>query len=204
MVVSDEAYGSQSDEGSFVDIQPQPPATRQRIAHPRFRVTVLSIEQLQEESRIVPPRRREPEFLDRRDLFLQLRPQFLVTKRVRPVDLHIGGLCDLVLLLRHRARGLLLLFRTRHLHGGLALSDCRSQAAAEENEKSPTHLFESDQVLDDAAKISAHLHITNEDKMLVDLVAGGGGLLSGARIHISDIELQAIKDGTALGRPRPS
>src|SRR3989440_7648862 len=60
--------------------------------------------------------------------------------------------------------------------------------------------FESDQVLHHAAKISAHFQIADEKKLLVELESGGRGLLAGARIDVTDVDLQLIKDGVALGR----
>src|SRR5205814_2002743 len=61
-------------------------------------------------------------------------------------------------------------------------------------------LFESDQVLHHAAKISAHFQIADEKELLVELESGGRGLLAGARIDVADVDLQLIKDGVALGR----
>jgi hypothetical protein len=60
--------------------------------------------------------------------------------------------------------------------------------------------FESNQILDHAAKISSDSQVTDEDKPVIHFETSGGSLLPSPRINIPDIHLQAVKGGIALGR----
>src|SRR5438874_7544266 len=91
------------------------------VAHAHLRVTMLPVKQFEKKCRVIAARGGETEIVNRRDLLFQFRTQLLLAESRLPAKLdHAGVLCLLLLLLLDRPLGLVLLFRLRDLHRGLA------------------------------------------------------------------------------------
>ncbi len=136
MPVPDEVDRSKCDERAFVNIEPQAAATRKGVADIHLCVAVLTIEQREEERRVIGARGRDSEFRERGNLLLELGAQFLAAERACAIDLHVRRLRDLVLFLCHLAFGAIFLFRSRNLDGGLGQSGSQEGGVAEGDQES--------------------------------------------------------------------
>ena len=183
--------GADPGERSFIDSQTQLPRTQNIRCHLRLRIAMSSVKRFQEEHRVVNIRFIEPELLDGLNLagnpFAQL-PAFKGRVTLK-FDLKLARVCEMTVqpassYPKQAAAPTPAAYRSEQKPGTLPSREPESGRGAS---------FESQEVFDLPAEITADTQPADKDKLIRQRNTQSCGLFARSRIYCSKIELDPAK-----------